>query len=251
MARPLLFAIPYSPWSLKARWALDHAGIDYRIMDFVPMVSIPHVFVRAGFPRQRITIPCLIDNGEVVMDSFAIAQYCNGRGRRPALIPAPFEIEIEAWNAHADRALRASRALLTAHIARDRKALQASVPAIFQRPAFLAGILGKVGVQYLALKYDFSLSELEAHEATLRTELETLRDALKERDSDYLCGDTLTYADITAASPLFFVDAPADHPVPAPVRSHWTQPKLAAEFADLVGWRDRIFSHWKEAPSAR
>ena len=36
-----LYSIPYSPWSMRARWALDHHRIPHRSREWVPLLTEP------------------------------------------------------------------------------------------------------------------------------------------------------------------------------------------------------------------
>ena len=59
MSQPTLIHLPYSPWSQKARWALDHHGIAYRTQKYLPMLGEPYLRWRTGRWRRRATVPVL------------------------------------------------------------------------------------------------------------------------------------------------------------------------------------------------
>ena len=64
MAAPTLIHIPYSPWSLRARWALDDAGVEYRTKSYQIMLGALGLRLRLGKFRGKVTVPVLIVNGE-------------------------------------------------------------------------------------------------------------------------------------------------------------------------------------------
>ena len=59
MRLPELVSLSYSPWSEKARWALDHHGIEYRNIAYTPMLGVPRLRMRLRAMRAKITVPIL------------------------------------------------------------------------------------------------------------------------------------------------------------------------------------------------
>jgi glutathione S-transferase len=93
---------------------------------------------------------------------------------------------------------------------------------------------------YLRWKYGFG-ADVAASDAAMRTALEDLRAALAGRDYLY---EELTYADLTMAVVLQMVRPVDDRYIRLgrAVRAVWTNEPLAADFADLVEWRDRLYA---------
>ncbi|MCA9546952.1 MAG: glutathione S-transferase family protein [Myxococcales bacterium] len=242
MSSPLLVHIPYSPWSHKARWAIDNAGIPYECMALLPMVNTGLVRLRARKLRGKITAPLWIEGRTVLMDSFAIARHVDRKGSGPSLFPAGAGADVDTWNRQSEKCLAAGRALTTAAVAGDAKALRESVPPPLDGLGPVSTLVGKFGVGYLQKKYGFGPSQREAHEATLRDGLAAVDAALKASRSGYLVGDSLTYADVAMAMVLHFVAPPADLPIGERSRPHWTRPELVAAFPDVLAWRDRILA---------
>lgn len=242
--RPLLYHIPYSPWSSQARAALAWHGVPVRLAPFVPMVSLPGLRWHARRPFGRLTVPCLIladapdGTDRVICDSVAIARYAEARGDGAPLFPAAHAEAIQAWSDRAQAAMSAGRALTTAAVSADKAALRSSVPAPFRRPAALADALGAMGVAYLRRKYRFDAAGLESHMGTLRALLTGARRALDGRP--WLFAEGPTWADLTVATALHFVAPPLDLPLDPAQRPHFGRPNLAAEFADLLAWRDAV-----------
>src|SRR4051812_46178482 len=90
----LFIQLPYSPWSERARWALDHHHVPYRAVEHVPMVFEPGLrAVTAALTRsgrrlfEKITVPMLIDEGKVYPDSVAIAEHAEQVGSGSPLVP--------------------------------------------------------------------------------------------------------------------------------------------------------------------
>lgn len=250
MSRPLLVHIPYSPWSHKARWAIDNAGIPYERMALLPMVNTGLVRVKARKLRGKITAPLWIEGKTVLMDSFAIARHVDSKGSGPSLFPAGAGADIDTWNRQSEKCLAAGRALTTAAVAADAKALRESVPAPLNGLGPVSTLVGRFGVRYLQKKYRFGPGQREAHEATLRDGLAALDAALKARPSGFLVGDGLTYADVTMAMVLHFVSPPPDLPIGERSRAHWTRPELVEAFPDVVAWRDRVLAQRPRSSAA-
>ena len=66
-------ALSYSPWSEKARWPLEHHGIEFREHQYVPLLGAPRLRLRLRRLRGRVTVPVLFTRDRVLADSFAIA----------------------------------------------------------------------------------------------------------------------------------------------------------------------------------
>jgi glutathione S-transferase len=95
-------------------------------------------------------------------------------------------------------------------------------------------------------KYNLDLAHLGPSQRVQREGLDALRTALVR--SEYVLG-RFSYADIIAASLLQGVLPVADRYLrlgPA-TRSAWTQPELAADYSDLIGWRDRLYERHRRA----
>ncbi|MCA9534855.1 MAG: glutathione S-transferase [Sandaracinaceae bacterium] len=242
MSQLTLVGLSYSPWTERARWALAHHGIAYRYREHVPMVGEPALRLRARAPRgERVSVPLLVHPGGVVRDSVEIMRFADAHGGGPSLgASAP---DTERWASRVEVGLAATRARVTAAILADPEALRESVLPLAPGPlAHLMKPAGALGARFVARKYGADLGDGARHEATLRAVLTDLRGALSGRE--HLRGDAFSACDILAATLLQGV-APVSHPrvrlLPAQ-RAAWTHVGLADEFADLVGWRDRLYA---------
>jgi len=238
-----LIAIAYSPWSEKARWALDYHSVAYTERAYLPLFGAPLLRLRARRYRGRISVPTLIDDSASVMGSLEIASHLEKRhARSRPLIPPEARLEVERWSALSEALLTAGRVVVTHRVSLDRAAKQESLPRQLTGPfGRLARPLADVGIAFLRHKYDFGTAELGDSEAQIAEGLETLRVALAGRTTLLAA---FSFADIAMATALQFVCPVDDHYIrlgPASRRC-WTQPRLAERFVDLVDWRDRIYA---------
>ena len=240
-----LYTIPYSPWSEKARWALDTAGIAYRESDFVPLFGGPGLRLRTGRWRGRLSAPFLVDGRRSVVDSFEIARWAVRRSGKTSLIPAEHAMAIEAWNARSERIAEASRVLVTAAIRHNPDVVPELVPSPLNRLGPVTRLLGATGARYLRWKYDFDLSDLNAAQEVIRDHLVTLREHIASKEGPLL--GTFTFADIAMASVLQGVSPVAQRfwPLGEHTRACWRQGALAEEFADVLSWRDETYEAYR------
>jgi len=63
----------YSPFSEKARWALDHHRIPYAYREHYPLIGELSLRLRARRLKGRVSTPLLLAPEGPVLDSFAIA----------------------------------------------------------------------------------------------------------------------------------------------------------------------------------
>jgi glutathione S-transferase len=242
-----LVCLSYSPWSEKARWALDHHGLEYRRVEYVPIIGEPLLRLRARKPFGRITVPILFDDGEVLDDSFDIARHADRVGRGSRLFPEGRLEEIRGWNERSERALAAGRALTANRTALDPVAKLESVPPFVPealRPK--SEPLVDLGIRYLRRKYGFDEGGTEALQETIVRSLDALRSALAGRAT--VLPEGFSYADVVMAVSLQFVRPPEDRYIRlgAASRVCWTDPALAPRYADLLDWRDDVYGRFRE-----
>ncbi len=237
-----LVYLPVSPWSERARWALDHHRIPYQTQVHLPFVGERRLRRLVGPGPTRATVPVLLTEGEVLTESWDIATWADRKGQGTPLIPAGREAEIRAWVARADAWMGEGRALIVAGMLASPAALDESLPrAVPGWARWLMRPFTRYGMVWFGRKYGVSASDLDARRASLRAGLLTLRAELGGRE--HLL-DGFTYADVAVASALQGVrpvDSKAIRLGPA-TRAVWTQPELAAEFADLLAWRDGLYA---------
>ena len=222
--------IPYSPWSLKARWALKHHQVAHRGRSY--RVGIDEMALRARLRRVRgmVTVPVLFDGDKAIADSFAIAQYADAIGNGTPLLAALEECR--RWNERSDVLLsigrrRALRDTLASPDA-QREALRGVVPEAMV-PVMLP--VARRLMRRMVEKYPVE------DEGQIAAALDDLRAALD--GGNYLLGE-FSYADIAMAMVFEFI-APLPARARGPVtQGIWGAPSLAERFSDLVEWRDRL-----------
>ena len=232
-----LLGLVYSPWTQRARWALDHHGVPYRFETYVPILGAFGLRRRVGRWSGRVSVPVLFTSERPLEDSVAIARFAETHGSGAPLFSD--DDAITRWVSIADRGLDAGRARAADATSADPEAQKEAVA--FLAPAPLRGALRPValfGAWQLKRKYG----------APPAIELENALDALREGLSGgrHLVGDSLSFADIAMAGVLEFV-APGAHIRRGEAEKRvWGDARLASRFSDLVAWRDALVrDHWK------
>jgi glutathione S-transferase len=244
-----LVAIDYSPWSEKARWALDHNGVPYKETPYLSMVGEFALRKRLGRWRGKVSLPLLFAGDEVINDSFAISTYVEEtHGADRPLFPAEAHDEIKSWNEQSETGLAAGRALTSERVLASPAARREAMPPM---PKLLVGPLSapitKLGVAYLKRKYGFS-GKPDDHRTALRATLENLKSTLAD-GRKYMLGEVFSYADICMAVTMQFVRPVTDEYIklgPAS-RTAWTDETFSQEFSDLLTWRDGMYETHRRA----
>jgi glutathione S-transferase len=248
MARGLtLVGEGFSPWTEKARWALDHHGVRYRYEEYIPLVAEPWLRFRARRPLGRISVPFLLGPGLSLGDSFAIAGEAERIGGGAQLLPPDLLPAIEAWNERSNRLIAAGRAQVLARTDASAGAQAESLPAFVPealRPR-LAGV-ARLGTAYIRWKYAVRPvpdEELEADLAAVRAAVGSGHPTAPDAPR-YLLG-RFTFADVAVAVALQVLRPHARFPTalgPAQ-RDTWARPALAARWEDLLVWRAVVIDH--------
>jgi glutathione S-transferase len=255
-----LIGIIYSPWTEKARWALDHHRVLYRYEEHLIIFGMPSLrWKMRRFGLEGPTVPAWVDDTQKpvvrMTDSLAIAQEVDrtyGRvSGETSLFPSGFEKEIERYNHWSETACDAGRYFASKGTLRSYEAKKASLPPFI--PGFLRGIfvwLVSIGVAYLDFEFRVGLrKEAEARrEGEYREVLLKLRQSLAaaraSTGTDYLLGGKLSFADVAMAAALQFVEPLGEEylRIPPAIRQAFTHQKLSEEFKDLLDWRNRLYS---------
>lgn len=241
-------AIPFSPWSEKARWALDHHHVEYREASYTPVLGEYALRWRMRRPFGRISVPVLQDGPSWLTDSFDIARHAEEIGCGTPLFPNDATAEIEEWNRKSEATLASGRAILMRGWARTPELADAALPPWI--PKVLAPLLrslGKRRLETFMAKYGISAKD-RSHDHVLAAGLDELRKALSGRR--YLVGDSFSYADITMALTLQQV-SPVDPRFIVRLSgldaSGMHIPELAERYADLLAWRDDLYARHRRA----
>lgn len=235
----------FSPWTEKARWALDHHRILYRYEEYTPLLSEPWLRIRAGRGSGTISVPYLLGgDGLSLGDSFAIAREADRRGNG-SLVPEDLIDEITTWNERSERLMRAGRARILAQTEESREIQIESLPS--QLPRALRSMLAptvRIGTAHLRKKY----AVRPVPDEELEPDLAAIRAAIAGDPSRPLLG-RFTLADIAMATALQAVRPHRSEPaglLPAQ-REAWARPELAARWEDVLAWRDAMIRHRSEA----
>jgi len=230
----ILYGESFSPWTKKARWALEYCDVPYEYREYIPTLSEPGLRFKLRQLGGSISVPLLITPDHVLRDSWDIAVFANDLAGDNRL--GDME-SIESWNQISEAALAEGRTRVVRAILGNNKALEEGMPKFI--PAFLRRpmrFIAKDAVKRLDKKYAHLLKS-----NSLRSALDTLREKLNLVDSDYLLGE-FSYADITMAvileviAPIAIVEPPQG---PETVKI-WHNSELADEYQDLIEWRDRL-----------
>lgn len=232
----VLIGESFSPWTQKARWALERCGVDFDYREYTPTLSEPALRWRLGQWRGAVSVPVLMMGRQAVRGSWDIARHAatfagDGRlGDFAAVAP---------WDALSEAALAEARSRVVRGVLADGDALDeasaAVLPASLRRPL---RFVARDAARRLDRKYRHLVRP-----GALRLALDRTRAGLRAHGDDHLLGG-FSYADIAMAVVLEAV-APIARTAPplGPATRHcWSDAALAEEFADLLAWRDRLAS---------
>jgi glutathione S-transferase len=234
-----LFGLTQSPWTERARWALDHHGVAYRYHEHLPMLG--ELLLRRKAKTKKPSVPLLEDGADVVMGSFAIARHAEKVGRGAPLFPRDRDHEVAHWADVAERMTRVGRAWLMKRLLADKAAQAEALPSFI--PGFLRGVSAPtagMAVRFLAKKYDVPQDVDAEVEHTLRPLLEELRAAL-ENGTYLLAPSSFSFADLAMAASMQVLRPHASAKLGPATREAWTNEALARDFGDLLEWRDAIY----------
>lgn len=229
---PLLLTIPISHYGERARWALDHAEIEYREEHHLQLFSWPHAFLRGG----RHTMPVLALGGRALDDSALIVRWASDRAKAP-LYPEDAKARREVERFEDD--LSAGYGVDGRLVAYDWffRSFEVCLPYNQGRaPWAEARVLAALGPMAQSMgKLRLGLTP-EAVKKGIDAVNRTL-DSIGERMSDgrrYLFGDRFTAADLTFASLSSPSLLPLRYPVTLP------QPEQIPEDAAtrVRAWRE-------------
>ena len=230
----LLIGESFSPWTKKARWALEYCELAYDYQEYTPTLSEPALRWRLQQWSGKVSVPVLFTGQQIFRGSWEIARYANEVAADGCL--GDWEV-IAPWNDLSEAALAEGRTSVVRCVLGNEQALEealpALVPALLRRPL---RFVARDAAQRLDRKYAHLVKSGALHQALVST-----REGLARSGSDYLLG-RFSYADIAMAVVLEVV-APIAHTQPplGPATQHcWNNPSLAAKFADLLDWRGRL-----------
>jgi len=242
-----LYYLHVSPWSEKARWAMDLSHYNYTIINFTPMITTPIVRIRSRNFTRKVTAPTLINNQVCISDAYNIAQYVNNKNSDEHhasvdLFPCELKSQIDELDILSNQILQVGRALVCIRMKNHRGAKLMSLPPEIPsaiRPIMLP--VATMGLYYFKTKYGFDWNKREEYIETMRQGLRKVKKQLTN-SGDYLLGK-FTYADISLAVTLQMIEPIGNKYIPldSDTESCWKTPELKEEFSDLIEWRNRIY----------
>lgn len=213
---PVLWQIDVSHYAEKARWALDYKEVDHVRRSPLPGTHIPIALflTRGGQP----TIPILQMDGRAIGDSTAIIAALDAKYLDQPLYPSkPDEraraLELEDWF---DENLGPHTRLLPFYELIQEPDLFAEVAA-----ASVPGPLGKVkpvvgayARGYTSLRWGANKGDdAERAREAIVAAFDKLEAELEEGDGEFLVGNSLSVADVTAASLFYPIVVPPEGPL--------------------------------------
>jgi glutathione S-transferase len=237
---PRLWQLTISHYSEKARWALAYKGVAHERRAPAPGLHMAVALWLTG--GHTATLPVLELDGRAVGDSTAIIGALEQRYPEPPLYPADPEerrraLALEDWF---DENLGPHTRLLPFYELIQEPDLFAEVAA-----ASVPGPLGKakpvVGAYargYTSLRWGANKSEDadRAREAIVAA-FDKLEAELEKGDGEFLVGDRLSVADVTAASLFYPIVVPPEGPLSPELPRPPALDEFRESLSDRPGYR--------------
>lgn len=242
-----LIGLPYSPWSEKARWALEARHVPYTFVPYAPIVGELKLRRLLRQWTGRVSVPILVPDGEpAIADSAAIARWGEARGDGPMLFPPGREAEMEQFIDASERGLAAGRARSLRRLLEDDDALAEMVPRKIATSIGRGNAvrLGRLGVGRTLRKYGGDRIDDGEHERAQVEVFDMMRAAISNSSPGVL--GAFSFADIAMAQPIAYLEPPAfGLRIGAASRARFADPPLAARYPDLVRWRDALYETYR------
>ncbi len=238
--RPVLWQIEISHYSEKVRWALDHKGIDHVRRTPLPGTHIPIALLLTRGAQP--TFPVLQMDGRAIGDSTAIIAALEAKHLDLPLYPSkPAEraraLDLEDW---LGENLGPHTRLLPFHELIQEPELfaevaAASVPGPLGRAKPLIGAYARV---YTSLRWRANSSgEAERAREGIVAAMDKLEAELGRGGGEFLVGDRLSVADVTAAAHFCPLVVPPEGPLSPDLPRAPAFDRFRDELSDRPGYR--------------
>jgi glutathione S-transferase len=238
--KPTLWQIDISHYAEKVRWALEYKGIDHVRRSPLPGTHIPIALVLTRGAQP--TVPVLQLEGRTIGDSTEIIAALESRYPEPPLYPIDAEeraraVELEDWF---DENLGPHTRLLPFHELIQEpevfaEVAAASVPGPLGKMKPVVGAYGRI---YTSLRWNANSDQdaQRAREAIIAA-FDKLEAELEKGDGEFLVGDGLSVADITAASLFYPVVVPPEGPLDPTLPRPPALERFRESLSDRRGYR--------------
>jgi glutathione S-transferase len=214
--KPTLWQIDISHYSEKARWALEYKGVDHVRRSPLPGTHIPIALVLTRGAQP--TVPILQLEGRAIGDSTEIIAALESNFPDPPLYPIDAEeraraVELEEWF---DENLGPHTRLLPFYELIQEPELFAevaseSVPGPLGKAKPVVGAYARA---YTSIRWGAnSDSDAERAREGIVAAFDKLEGELEKGEGEFLVGEGLSVADITAASLFYPVVVPPEGPL--------------------------------------
>jgi glutathione S-transferase len=226
--------IAMSHYCEKARWALDIKGIPYKEYPHMPLF---HALVAKKYGGAR-TVPVLITPGAVYNDSTDILKFLDTVNDSPRLYPEKEadKKDVEQLEDLFDKKLGPAARRIAYFYLLKKKQLLLRVLKFHSRTGQYASFRFGYPLFALLMKKAMNISRAGADKSIQRIEL--CLTEVDERLADgrrYICGDTISAADLTFAALAAPILCPEGYYVPLP-----RPEELPPELGELIKkYRDR------------
>ena len=238
--KPVLWQIEVSHYAEKVRWALDYKEVDHVRRSPLPGTHIPiALFLTHG---AQPTVPVLQMDGRAIGDSTAIIAALDAKHLDRPLYPSKPEeraraLELEDWF---DENLGPHARLLPFYELIQEPEIFAEVAA-----ESVPGPLGKakpvVGAYaraYTSLRWGANSGEdAEWARDAIVAAFDRLETELERGDGEFLVGDRLSVADVTAASLFYPVVVPPEGPLSPDLPRPPAFERFRESLSNRPGWR--------------
>jgi glutathione S-transferase len=237
--KPVLWQIDISHYAEKARWALDYKEVDHVRRSPLPGTHIPiALFLTRG---AQPTIPVLQMDGRAIGDSTAIIAALDAKFLDQPLYPSkPDEreraLDLEDWF---DENLGPHTRLLPFYELIQEPDLFAEIAA-----ESVPGPLGKVkpvvgayARGYTSLRWGANRSaDAERAREAIVAAFDKLEAELEQGGGEFLVGDRLSVADVTAASLFYPIVVPREGPLSPDLPRPAGLESFRQGLSDRPGW---------------